>query len=162
MTSTPSDHGAAAVSAAVFPLLNHLLRQDAWAREKLAAHGGKAVRLDLGVLRLGFAVSAAGSLAALAPEADAELVVRIPASLWAAVAGTGRAALARAEASGDPEFARDLFAVATRLWWDPEEDLSRFFGDIAAHRMVGAARRLLAWQKARLRDAVGTAIEYLT
>ncbi|MDA8092664.1 MAG: hypothetical protein M0T84_01940 [Betaproteobacteria bacterium] len=161
MTPTPSDYGAAAVSAAVSPLLNHLLRQDAWARGKLAAHGGKTVRLDLGVVRLGLSVSQAGTLAP-APGAEADLVVRIPASVWAAVAGTGRDALAQAETSGDPEFARDLFVVATRLWWDPEEDLSRFFGDIAAHRLVAAATRLLAWQKARARDAVSTVIEYLT
>jgi len=39
---------------------------------------------------------------------------------------------------------QDLFQ---RLEWDVEEDLSRIFGDIAAHRMASTGRELRAWQR---------------
>ena len=43
--------------------------------------------------------------------------------------------------------ARDILAVAQNLRWDYEEDLSRVFGDILAHRIGDTGRALAQWQR---------------
>ena len=47
--------------------------------------------------------------------------------------------------SGDTELAREVLFVAQNVRWDAEEDLSRVFGDILAHRMAQAASDLKRW-----------------
>ncbi len=60
------------------------------------------------------------------------------------------------------EFAQEISFLARNLDWDVEEDLSRVVGDVAAHRMVGAAREAASWgREASLRLAQGAA-EYWT
>ena len=46
---------------------------------------------------------------------------------------------------GDTDFAAAINHLARHLRWDVEEDLSRFFGDIAAHRMAETGRAFRRW-----------------
>ena len=46
--------------------------------------------------------------------------------------------------AGDAALAREILYIAQNLKWDVEEDLSRVFGDVAAHRMVDGRRRIAA------------------
>lgn len=125
--------------------LNHVLRAAPWALTKLKPHAGKSARFDLGLVRLRYAVTEAGELrpAASSGETDARFELS-PALLLRAV--QDREALAEARVSGDTEFAADLAYVAKHLDWDVEEDLSKLFGDIVAHRIAGGARELNAWR----------------
>ncbi|HUQ29847.1 MAG TPA: hypothetical protein VM051_14720, partial [Usitatibacter sp.] len=66
------------------------------------------------------------------------------------------------ELQGDMELAQEVSFLARHLTWDVEEDLSKVVGDIAAHRIVSAARELTRWGRdASLRGAQGAA-EYWT
>ena len=49
------------------------------------------------------------------------------------------------EVSGDAKLADAALELARELRWDYEEDLSRAIGDVAAHRLAGAAREFVAW-----------------
>ena len=49
------------------------------------------------------------------------------------------------EVSGNEKLAEEVRVLARNLRWDYEEDLSRVLGDVAAHRLAGAARELVAW-----------------
>ena len=45
----------------------------------------------------------------------------------------------------DPKLASEVMALARHLRWDVEEDLSKLFGDMAAHRLADAGRAFAAW-----------------
>ena len=64
--------------------------------------------------------------------------------------------------SGDTELAREVLFVAQNLRWDAEEDLSRVFGDILAHRMVQAASDLKRWQLQAADSIARSAAAYWT
>ncbi|MEK7834695.1 MAG: hypothetical protein AAB298_00910 [Pseudomonadota bacterium] len=64
--------------------------------------------------------------------------------------------------SGDTELAREVLFVAQNLRWDAEEDLSRVFGDILAHRMVQAAGDFKNWQLQAADSIARSAAAYWT
>jgi ubiquinone biosynthesis protein UbiJ len=66
------------------------------------------------------------------------------------------------QTSGDTELAREILFVAQNLRWDAEEDLSRVFGDIVAHRMVQAAGDLKHWQQQATDSIARSAAAYWT
>jgi len=51
-------------------------------------------------------------------------------------------------------------ALARHLRWDVEEDLSRLFGDVAAHRIAGAGRALARWHADAAQRLVESAADY--
>lgn len=144
----------------VFLALNHLLRDSPWARERLARHAGKAARIAAPPLRLDFVINADGTLSE-ASVAETDVSITLPAHAPLIVLGMGRDALMReAHVSGSVELADSLGFVLRNLRWDVEEDLSRLVGDIGAHRIVGTARRLGAWQSHTLNSIMGNLVEY--
>jgi ubiquinone biosynthesis protein UbiJ len=66
------------------------------------------------------------------------------------------------EISGDTDFAAAIHHVARNLRWDVEEDLSRVFGDIAAHRMAETGRTLNRWGAEALENTGRAFAEYWT
>ena len=46
---------------------------------------------------------------------------------------------------GDTDFAAAINHLVRYLRWDVEEDLSRLFGDVAAHRMAETGRSFRRW-----------------
>lgn len=125
--------------------LNHLLRSESWARERLAPFAGQTVEIRPAFLpALRFSISGEGLLDPAAPEPpDLQIVIRAEAP---AAALRGEDALLRAvEVTGNAKLAEAVMALVRRLRWDYEEDLSRVFGDVVAHRMGEALRGLAAW-----------------
>ena len=47
------------------------------------------------------------------------------------------------------------------LRWDAEGDLAKLTGDIAAHRLIGAARRFFGWQRRSALNFAENMAEYL-
>ena len=64
--------------------------------------------------------------------------------------------------SGDTELAREVLFVAQNLRWDAEEDLSRVFGDILAHRMAQTAGGFKRWQLQAADSIARSAAAYWT
>jgi ubiquinone biosynthesis protein UbiJ len=134
--------------------LNHLLGQQAWARERMIAHAGQTVEFRSPPLpALQFRIDESGRItAAASPGADLVVVVR-PAAL---------AYFLRRDPAGAPvpqsfdgafhfigpvDLADTVRELLQRLDWDAEEDLSRVVGDVAAHRIAEAARGMAAWRR---------------
>ena len=63
---------------------------------------------------------------------------------------------------GDPQLAAALNYIARNIRWDVEEDLSRVFGDIAAHRMVETGRKLDNWGRQGADNLARSFAEYWT
>jgi ubiquinone biosynthesis accessory factor UbiJ len=158
---------AATLEASLWPgladravlVLNHLLRSQGSASQRLVAHAGKSVRLEwrsaepawpkppalrLRVTPAGLfendpilPVDAAGSPDSLCVEVDLPAPLDLPRSLI-----DGRRPATRVE--GDTQLATDLAWLAENLRWDAEDDLSRVIGDLPARTLVMAGRAVQA------------------
>jgi ubiquinone biosynthesis protein UbiJ len=150
------------LSSGVAAFVNHLLDAAPAARESLAPFAGRSARFVLAPLPdIRLAVRADGSFAA-ADAPDVHLVVTLTPAALAALARRDEAAARAVTFSGDGELAAALQRVANQLEWDAEEDLSRFVGDVAAHRMATTVRGLAAWQRDAALRAGQNVAEYLT
>jgi len=153
--------------SSVFPhpgerAVNHVLRGSPLALERLRPHAGRTVAIHVGPVALALTVQSTGEVAAALPGASRDLEVRISPFLVPRLAAREEAAFGEIGMEGDGALAEDVSFLVRHLTWDVEEDLSRVVGDIAAHRLVGAARGLARWSRdASLRVARGAA-EYWT
>lgn len=125
--------------------LNTLMKQQVWAAQRLAQHAGKTVRFGVAGFHLNWSIEADGQLAQ-APEGatpDVTLDIQLEKinplnwlntqerpDMAEYVHVTGQAALAQVMS----ELARDCRP-------DPEDALSRWFGDVPARRMVRGAQQ---------------------
>lgn len=140
----------AAGAASLFSrALNHVLRQQPWAAQRLAAHAGRTVELrapaPAPALRLG--ISPDGELSPADPAAESALVVTLKPGALPKLLSRSDDLLDEVEISGNAELASELQLLFRNLRWDAEEDLSRVVGDVAAHRLMGLARNFSAWQR---------------
>lgn len=126
--------------------LNHVLRSEAWARERLAPFAGRTVELApafLPVLR--FAIDDQGFVAPAEASAAADLKIMVRSEAPVAALKGEDALLRAVEVTGNARLAEAVMALVRHLRWDYEEDLARIFGDVVAHRMGEALRALAAW-----------------
>jgi ubiquinone biosynthesis protein UbiJ len=139
--------------------LNHLLAAEPWARERLAPFAGETIELrgpPFPALR--FVILPGGTLEA--GGADPALTITLTPEALLSL-GRGPEHFARSlEVTGDPRLAAEVSALARHLRWDVEEDLSRLFGDVAAHRIAGAGRSLARWHVDAARRLVESLADY--
>jgi len=126
-------------TAAALGVLNRMLGREAWARERLAPFAGRAARFEAMPFGLSLKVDEAGRLADAGGSEPAVVVGLDLASLPLALANP-QAALRNISLKGDADFAQALGFVLQNLRPEPEEELSRFVGDVAAQRIVGLLR----------------------
>lgn len=131
------------LAAAALKVLNHLIAQTPGSQERLAVHAGRQARLALGELSLVFLIEPAGLLGAACADEHA-VTLRLPADALLRFPHQGDSVLREARIEGDAALAETLGQVLRSLRWDTTEDLSRVFGDVAAERMVRAARSMRA------------------
>jgi ubiquinone biosynthesis protein UbiJ len=128
--------------------LNHVLRQQAWARARLAPFAGETVELRAAPWpALRWTIRPDGEVADAAPGAEPALVVALRAEAPAAFLRGEEHFLRAIDVSGNARLADEVMALARNLRWDFEEDLSRLVGDVAAHRVGEAARAFVGWQR---------------
>ena len=141
--------------------LNHLLEAEPWARERLASFAGESLEMRAPPLpRLRFTITAEGRLGAALPAAEASLVVTIrPDALAAAVKGEDHL-LRSIDVAGNAKLAGEVMFLVRHLRWDVEEEVAKFVGDAAAHRLAGLARDAAAWHADAARRIAGSFVEY--
>ncbi len=143
--------------------LNHLLRQQPWAAERLRPFAGQAVEFRCPPFPdLRFKITDEGLLDRARAEAASALVVKLTPGALPFLLARDETARKQVEIEGSADLASTVDYLFRNLTWDVEEDLSRVFGDIAAHRLAGGGRAFAAWQReAALRLAENLA-EYWT
>lgn len=153
---------AAAFGSAAAAAINHLLRGASWARAELKRFAGRTARFDLAPLAVSITVQEDGQVSPAATDAMPAVTTRLTPGLVLRLAARDEAAWREIETSGDADFATAINHVARNLRWDVEEDLSRAFGDIAAHRMAESARTLQRWGEQALDNTGRAFAEYWT
>jgi ubiquinone biosynthesis accessory factor UbiJ len=147
---------------AVIAFINHLLRGASWAREELGQFAGRTARFEAAPFALSLTVLDSGEVAPAAADAAPAVTARLTPGLMLRLAARDDAAWREIEIGGDTDFAAVINHVARNLRWDVEEDLSRLFGDIAAHRMAETGRTLHRWGKQALDNTGRSFSEYWT
>ena len=143
--------------------INHVLHPQPWAREQLSPFAGRIVELRLLPLPdLRLAITAEGLVEPAAAGTQPDLSISIRPTAVPYLLLRDEAFMREIDFTGSADLAQVLQRLFRELEWDYEEDLSRLFGDVLAHRLAGAGRAFFAWQReAGLRTAQNFA-EYWT
>ncbi len=122
--------------------LNHLLSQNSWAKEKLQPLAGKTILLAVSPVQTKLTLLGDGTFAAASGDATADAEIRLGVGAALRMLVDPASAMGLASLSGDMELASTIGKVLQNLRWDTEEDISRIVGDIPAHELSRASRRI--------------------
>ena len=120
--------------------INHLLAQEAWARESLVRHAGKEACIDTGHLELRLRVARDGMLEPGTAEGAANVTIRVKLTDLPLIAQNRDRAFSYVKIEGDAEFANTISSLSKGLRWDAEYDLERIVGPLGARGLVQGAR----------------------
>lgn len=155
------------VAQTALSALNHVLRQQQWARDRLRAHAGRTIRIvvdsPLGPVSSEARIGDEGTLEVASVGAPTVTLSLRPSvdALFGVLRDGARGLSGHLRVDGDVMVAAAIGEIAQHLRWDVEEDLSRVFGDRLAHRMGETAREGVR-QAEDLRGRVETGVrQYL-
>lgn len=133
-------------------LVNHVVMQEKEAQDRLTRKKGNVIHIRWGVFAIDLRITPAGLFERVPQPADQamkpDLLVSVAADSPVAVVQSllaGKSPPVKIE--GDVQLAAELGWLAENLRWDVEEDLSRVLGDIPAHALADAGRKLMAGLK---------------
>ncbi|TCV88102.1 ubiquinone biosynthesis accessory factor UbiJ [Sulfurirhabdus autotrophica] len=142
--------------------VNHVLRGQSWALERLKPYAGKAAQFTVTPFSFVFVIQENGEFASTSAETNADVSLSFSSGVLLRIIAADNAAMSEVAMSGDTALAGEIGYIAKNTRWDAEEDLSRIFGDIVAHRMVNTAEKLWEWRKNSLFGFAQTLVEYWT
>lgn len=141
--------------------INHLLNQEAWAREKLLPHAGKTLKLVVSPFDLSLSVNEEGFAELAQTDAPHAVRIELPLSSLPQILVQGRpAAMRQMKLEGDADFAQTVSFLVENLRWEVEEDLSKVVGDTLAHRMTTDARSFVKQAKTAQEKFAANVAEY--
>jgi ubiquinone biosynthesis protein UbiJ len=142
--------------------LNHLLRANHWARESLKPYSSKTVSVRCPPFSASLRIVDSGEVTPAAAGATPDATLSVTPGLLLRMATRDDTAWRDIAIEGDPALAGAVHHLWRHLRWDAEEDLSRVFGDIAAHRMTGTAQAMGQWALMSGENLVRSFTEYWT
>lgn len=148
------------LTSLIITALNHLLREEPWARDQLRSYAKKAIQVTLPVGELCISVDVDGFFC---KNETAPIVVKfqIP---WTAVSAfllQGKsAALKSVSIEGDAECANTLAKLAEQLHWEAEEDLAKVFGAVPARTFMQYLSRTHKSMRQTQKAVIENCIEY--
>jgi ubiquinone biosynthesis protein UbiJ len=142
--------------------INHLLRGAGWARDELKRFAGRTARFEVAPLAFSLTVLENGEVAPAAAGVVPAATLRLTPGLMLRLSARDESAWREVEIAGDTDFASAIHHLARNLRWDVEEDLSRVFGDVAAHRMAETGRTFRRWGEQALDSTGRSFAEYWT
>jgi ubiquinone biosynthesis protein UbiJ len=128
------------LTAPAVATINHLLAQEAWARDALMRHAGKTACIDTGRLALRMRIARDGMLETAGVDDAASVTIHVKLSDLPLILQNRDRAFSYVRIEGDAEFANTISQLSKGLRWDAEHDLERLFGPIGAVRLAGGAR----------------------
>lgn len=140
--------------------LNHLLKQEAWARAKLMPHAGKSAQFEIGPVTTKLLVEADGLIGPVTTDHSPAVTIRIRAADLPLVLQHRDRAFSYVTIDGDAEFANAISQLSQSLRWDVGDDLGNLVGDVAANRIIEGGTALLAAAHATRRTLTENMAEY--
>lgn len=142
--------------------VNHLLRGAGWARDELKRFAGKTARFEVVPFVCSLTVLENGEVAPATADAIPAATIRLTPGLMLRLSARDESAWREVDIAGDTGFALAIHQIARNLRWDAEEDLSRVFGDVAAHRMAESGRTFRRWGEQAVENTGRSFAEYWT
>ncbi len=142
--------------------INHLLAQEAWARDALMQHAGKQACIDASGIDLRLSVTRDGMCESGTPDATADVTIRIKLADLPLIAQNPERAFSYVKIEGDAEFANTISHLSRGLRWEAAHDIERLLGPIAANRLVGGARSVFESARASQQRVAENVAEFLT
>ena len=142
--------------------VNHLLRGAGWAREELKRFAGATARIEVAPIAFSLTTLESGEVAPADPHAVPAVTLKLTPGVMLRIAARDELAWKEVEVAGDPGLASVINLLARNLRWDIEEDLSRVFGDVVAHRVAGTGRSFQRWGERSAEHIGRTFAEYWT
>lgn len=124
------------------PVINHLLAQQPWARQRLLSHAGKQAEVKVSGQHLRFRITDGGELEAGTTDAPSDVSIELGYGALKALTEGVDGVMAHVRLTGNAELADTLSFVARHLRWDREADLARLFGPIVGRRMHITAKQV--------------------
>ncbi len=150
----------APLAAPVIATINHLLAQEAWARDQLALHAGKLACIDAGAVQLRLAVLRDGMVGPGVLDATPNVTIRLRLIDLPLIAQNRERAFSYVKIDGDAEFANTISQLSQTLRWEAEHDLEPWLGPIAATRLVAGAKGAFEAAKAGNRKLAENVAEF--
>ena len=142
---------------------NHVLAQNTWALQRLLPLVGKTFTVQAAPLpTLTFTIQPDGHITDAAPETIAEATLSATPDALLRYFSMEPRDPSLIHITGDTQFGAEIGQILAHITWEAEEDLSRLFGDIIAHRMAGFGRGLWEWRKQSALHWAAAASEYFT
>jgi len=141
--------------------LNHLLSQQAFAQERLRAFAGQGVEVRCPPFpELRLLITERGLVERAPRDAASALVVKLKAGALPLLLLGDASARGQIAIEGSADLAGAVDDLFRKVRWDFEEDLSRAFGDVVAHRLASGGRDLAEWQRDALQRLAENLAEY--
>ena len=140
---------------------NHVLAQNAWAQAKLALYAGKTFQLRLPPAAFNLTLDASGAVRPASEGMPNATLSATPSGFLRYLSVEPRD-LNLIALEGDAEFGAALRETLSQITWEAEEDLSRLFGDVLAHRIAGFAKGWFSWREQSIKGLALSASEYFT
>lgn len=142
--------------------LNHLLRANSWARESLKPYAGKTVSVRCPPFAASLRIIDSGEVTPASAGTTPDATLTVTPALLLRMATRDDSAWRDIKVEGDTALASAVNQLWRHLRWDVEEDLSRVFGDVAAHRMTGSAQAMAQWARISGENLLRSFTEYWT
>jgi ubiquinone biosynthesis protein UbiJ len=141
--------------------LNHLLSQQSWAAERLRPFAGRGVEIRCAPFPdLRLRILESGLLEPASAETANALVIKLKPGALPLLLARDENARGQIEIEGPADLAGAVDDLFRNLGWDFEEDLSKVFGDVVAHRLASGGKALAAWQREALQRLAENLAEY--
>jgi ubiquinone biosynthesis protein UbiJ len=142
--------------------LNHLLRANSWARDSLKPYAGKTVSVRCLPFAASLRIIDSGEVTPAAAGTTPDATLTVTPALLLRMTTRDDTAWRDIIVEGDTALAGAVNHLWRHLRWDVEEDLSRVFGDIAAHRIAGTAQSMGQWARSSGENLLRSFTEYWT
>jgi len=145
--------------------LNHVLQQEPEAQQRLVRQQGRVVRFQWRFVTMELVATPAGLLDLAPPGSLPELTLSvIDDNPFEIARATLRGDKPSVQIVGDVQLAAEVNWLVDHVRWDVEDDLARVIGDVPAHaignavrRVVGALRQFVGNRAAAGRSGIGSA-----
>ena len=139
-------------------IIDHVLNQNDWMREKLSQYENKVIALIIGPFAFDFIICSDGNLKTIKnpSNSDTKIQMSIDAFIKTFITKEKKGI----NISGDIDLARDFADILSAIEWDIEDDLSRIFGDIVAHEISQAGKSFMQQNKRNVLEISGALVEF--
>jgi len=140
--------------------LNHVIRSESWAQQRLIRHAGAHLLVEAGALNIRLTIDEHGLFDLAQADRQPDVTLSCPPDIILRALIDHDKLFSSVKLGGSVDVAESLAFVFRNLKWDAEADLARVIGDMPAHRLSIIGQSLARSLRSGWRNAVENLREY--